>query len=70
MAESLWLGADQLLLDDLLEGFERLGSDDGMSIDHNRGGAAHADLLGGRGLLLHQVGILARIQALVECLRV
>jgi hypothetical protein len=58
------------LLNDLLEGCERLTAHQRRSVDHKAGCALHANLPGETGLLLDGLGILTRIHAIVESFRV
>lgn len=60
----------QLCFDSLLEDLERLSADHGPAVDQKGGGAAHAQSLRSLGFILDNGSVFARIQALVEGLRV
>jgi hypothetical protein len=44
--------------------------DDWLTVNHEGRGALHANLLGGSGFLLHDAGVFAGIQALIESGRI
>jgi hypothetical protein len=58
------------LLNDLLEGRERLTAHQGRPIDHKARCALHANLPSETRLLLDDLGILTRIHAIVEGFRI
>src|SRR5512138_2403390 len=60
------LAALQLLVDDRLEGVERLGAGDEAAVDEEGGGSVHAHLVAGLLVLLDVRRLRPRVEALVE----